>query len=184
MVTTTRIGQGACRQLDQAQQPVPRLVPARPGTAPADGVYAELGRMPAPIELAHYIVSGTGGHGRARVDALLEIIRAFGCRVAVFGYNATDYDKFLVLVGARPMLDALDLLLSKIERQMELAARTAAALYGEEVRAALPRASEAIQRSTLIIPYFRAFMPGKNPRSRRRPGRGRLQPQVPGLGQV
>jgi hypothetical protein len=116
-------------------------------------------RAPEP-ELSYYIAPGTGGHGRARTDGLLAVIQAYACRVGVSGYDATRRDKFLVMVAARPVLDALDLLLPSIAVQMETAARTAAKAYGREVRSALPGMSAGQRRSTLKIPYFRNYLRG------------------------
>jgi hypothetical protein len=115
--------------------------------------------MPAP-EFGYYIVPGTGGHGRARADGLLAVVQAFVCRVGVFGYDATRRDKFLIMVAARPVLDALDLLLPSIAAQMEGAARSAAKAYGLQVRSALPQMPAGKQRNVLKIPYFRNYLRG------------------------
>jgi hypothetical protein len=130
-----------------------------PGGGSAGGVTTAAGRMPEP-EFGYYIAPGTGGHGRARADGLLAIIQAFACRVGVFGYDATRRDKFLIMVAARPVLDALDLLLPAIALQMETAARTAARAYGQEVRSALPAMPDARRRSALTVPYFRNYLRG------------------------
>jgi hypothetical protein len=116
-------------------------------------------RTPGP-ELGYYIAPGTGGHGRARADGLLAVIQAFACRVGVSGYDATRRDKFLIMVAARPVLDALDLLLPRVALQMETAARAAAKAYGQEVRSALPAMSVGQRRSALKIPYFRNYLRG------------------------
>ena len=116
-------------------------------------------RAPEP-ELGYYIAPGTGGHGRARADALLAVIQAYACRVGVSGYDATRRDKFLIMVAARPVLDALDLLLPIIALRMETAARVAARAYGLEVRSALPDMPVGRRRSALKIPYFRNYLRG------------------------
>jgi len=113
-----------------------------------------------PTGLNHCIVPGTGGHGRARADALLAITQAFSCRVAVFGYDATRYDKFLIIMGGQPVLDALDLLLPKAAAEMEAAGRAAVGAYAEEVRAILPGMRRAQRRRLLTVPYFRDYLRG------------------------
>ncbi len=128
MAIITETSAGACLQLDLTEQvtrpePSPRLLQA--DGAGHGSACAATGRAPAP-EFGYYIVPGTGGHGRARADGLLAVIQAFTCRAGVFGYDATRRDKFLIMVAARPVLDALDLLLPGIARQMEGAARAAA----------------------------------------------------------
>ncbi len=113
-----------------------------------------------PVETEVHIVPGTGGHGRARADAYLEIVQVFGCRVALFGYNATRNDKFLVTVGTRAKLDALAILLPAIERRMEQAARTAVSGYVQCAREALPEMSAATQRRILVVPFYREYLRG------------------------
>jgi hypothetical protein len=108
----------------------------------------------------HCIVPGTGRHGRARADALLAVIRNYACRVAVFGYDATRGDTFLVMTAARPVLDALGLLLPSVAASMESAARAATRGYAEAVRDALPRMSGGERRQALVTPYFRAYLRG------------------------
>jgi hypothetical protein len=128
--------------------------------APA-GMTGELaGRPGCPVEFEHYIVPGTGGHGRARADGLLAVTRAFGCRTAVYGYDATRNDKFLIMTGIRPALDALDLVVPAIAAQMEQAAWAAVKGYASLVGSALPQVSGKAQRRILVAPYFRAFLRG------------------------
>jgi hypothetical protein len=149
----------SCLQLDAHERPEApdSLVP--PGGGGLGGVTTAVGRMPEP-EVGYYIAPGTGGHGRARTDGLLAIVQSFACRVGVFGYDATRHDKFLIMVAARPVLDALDLLLPSIAMQMEAAARTALRAYAEEVRSALPDLANARRRSVLKVPYFRNYLRG------------------------
>jgi hypothetical protein len=117
-------------------------------------------RALAPAGLNHCIVPGAGGHGRARADALLAITQVFSCRVAVFGYDATRYDKFLVIFGEQPVLDALDVLLPTAAAAMESAGRIAASAYADDIRAALPGMRCAQRRRLLTIPYFRDYLRG------------------------
>jgi len=119
-----------------------------------------LDRVGIPVEIDHYIVPGTGGHGRARADALLAVAGTFGCRVAVYGYNATRNDTFLVMVGTRPVLDTLEILLPEIAIQMEQSARAAVKAYASQAADALPRMSAATLRRVLTRPYFRDFIRG------------------------
>jgi hypothetical protein len=105
-------------------------------------------RGSSPIETDFYIVPGTGGHGRARADALLAVIAAFGCRVAVYGYNTAPGDTFLVMTGTRPALDALGALLPQVAIGMETEARAATRAY---IKAA-PRGHRAL--------YFRDYLRG------------------------
>jgi hypothetical protein len=83
-------------------------------------------RVGCPVERDFYIVPGTGGHGRARADALLPVIAAFGCRTAVFGYDTKPGDTFLVMTGTQSALEALEILLPALAIEMERAARAAA----------------------------------------------------------
>jgi hypothetical protein len=133
----------------------------------ADGACLQLeppgpaaGRALPPTGLNHCIVPGTGGHGRARADALLAITGAFACRVAVFGYGATRCDTFLIIFAGQPVLDALDLLLPEAAAQMEAAGRAAASAYGNEVRAVLPGMRRAQRRQLFTVPYFRDYLRG------------------------
>ena len=148
-----------CLQLDTRERPAAPDAPVPPGGGDLGGVTTAAARMPEP-EVGYYIAPGTGGHGRARTDGLLAVIQAFACRVGVFGYDATRHDKFLIMVAARPVLDALDLLLPSVAMQMEAAARTAARAYGEEVRSALPDLADTRKRSVLKVPYFRNYLRG------------------------
>ena len=152
----------SCLQLGMDEHPAApdtntHLVP--PAGGGPGNVATAAGCMPEP-EVGHYIAPGTGGHGRARTDGLLAVIQAFACRVGVFGYDATRHDKFLIMVAARPVLDALDLLLPSIAVQMEAAARTSARAYGEKVRSALPDLPGTRGRSVLKAPYFRNYLRG------------------------
>jgi hypothetical protein len=158
MADNSRTSAGACLQLDPAAQPAtpwsrPRLVQAPEVAAPAR-------RVNPPAELGYYIVPGTGGHGRARADGLLAVTRVFPCRVAVYGYDRTRRDKFLIMIAVRPVLDALEILLPQIALQMEATARTAATAYGEHVRSAHPQMPADMRRRTLKIPYFRNYLRG------------------------
>lgn len=117
-------------------------------------------RVGIPVEIDHYIVPGTGGHGRARADALLAVVGTFGCRVAVYGYNATRNDTFLVMVGARSALDTLEILLSEVAIGIEQAARAAVKEYARQAADALPQMKAATQRRVLTRPYFRDFIRG------------------------
>jgi hypothetical protein len=165
MAIITKTTTGACLQLGLAEQlatpePSLRLVQGDEGAADISGIAASGRRAPAPTEIDYYIVPGTGGHGRARADGLLAVIQAFACRVGVYGYDRTRRDKFLIMVAARPALDALEVLLPRIARQMEGAAHTAATAYGEEVRSALPQMPHGMRRGVLKVPYFRDFLRG------------------------
>ena len=113
-----------------------------------------------PVDFDYYIVPGTGGHGRARADAMMPIIETFGCRVTAFGYDATRNDKFLVMTGTRPALDALEILLPSIAILMEQAARRAVKTYASQVRGAVPQMRMATSRRVLITPYFRDYLRG------------------------
>jgi hypothetical protein len=135
----------------------PQLLPA--GDGPAGDLLAAARRTPEP-EIGYYIAPGTGGHGRARADGLLAVIGAFACRVAVFGYDATRHDKFLIMVAARPVLDTLDLLLPRIAVQMESAARAAATAYAEDVLSADLELPPAQLRNARRVPYFRSYLCG------------------------
>jgi hypothetical protein len=117
-------------------------------------------RVGSPVETDTYIVPGTGGHGRARADGLLAVARAFTCQIAVFGYDATRNDKFLVMTATRPALDALEVLLPAVALQMEQAARAAVTAYASQVCSAMPRQSRARQRRALVTPYFRSYLRG------------------------
>jgi hypothetical protein len=112
---------------------------------------ADTNRVAGPVDYDYYIVPGTGGHGRARADALLEVINTFGCQVAVYGYNATRSDTFLVMTGTVPALDVLELLLPRLAADMETAGRTAAA---EQV------ARDDVPRRAVVTPYFRDYLRG------------------------
>jgi len=113
-----------------------------------------------PVDVDHYIVPGTGGHGRARADGLLAVTRAFGCRTAVYGYDATRNDKFLIMTATRSVLDALEILLPSIAAQMEQAARDAVTGYATLARRATPELASKAQRRILVTQYFRAFLRG------------------------
>src|SRR5579859_1883856 len=104
-----------CRHLELSGEPAtpPLRALASGGQATVTELAPDTGGA-YPAEFSHYIVPGTGGHGRARSDALLSVVTAFACRVTVFHYDATRHDKFLIMAGVRPVLDALDVLLPKI----------------------------------------------------------------------
>lgn len=109
-------------------------------------------RVGCSIERDFYIVPGSGGHGRARADALLKVIAAYGCLTAVFGYDTKPGDTFLVMTGTQPALEALELLLPALAAQMEREARAAgkggtAAYFREYIRGFGTGAAETI-RST------------------------------------
>jgi hypothetical protein len=118
------------------------------------------GRLHCPVSFNHYIVPGTGGHGRARADALLAVTDVFACRVAVFGYDATHHDKFLIIFGEQPVLDALDLLLPKVALGMEVASHASAGAHANEVRAAQPDMKQEQRRRQFATPYFREHLRG------------------------
>lgn len=96
---------------------------------PAASIEPSARRAASPVGTDFYIVPGTGGHGRARADALLAVIQTFGCRVAIYGYDSAPGDTFLVMTGTRPALDALGVLLPQVCAGMEAGARAAARAY-------------------------------------------------------
>jgi hypothetical protein len=128
--------------------------------APEAGYGTRGGRVPVPVEVEHYIVPGTGGHGRARADALLAVIGTFGCRVTVYGYDATRHDKFLIMTGTRPALDALQLLLPSLAARMEVAARAAVRDYRRKTRYAELRAGLTPPSRMRVAPFFRDYVRG------------------------
>jgi hypothetical protein len=146
-------------------QPTPREHPDASETSPqrvpagGSGTAIATRGMPEP-EVGYYIAPGTGGHGRARADGLLAVVHAYACRVGVFGYDATRRDKFLIMVAARPVLDALDLLLPSIAVQMETAARAAARTYGDPAWPALLKVPAGRQGGDLKVTYFRSYLRG------------------------
>jgi hypothetical protein len=75
---------------------------------------------------------------------------AYGCRTAVFGYDAKPGDTFLVMTATQPTLDALELLLPALAAEMESAARGAA--------------------KGCTTAYFREYIRGFEPGRRRRSG--------------
>lgn len=86
-------------------------------------------RVGSPVGIGVHIVPGTGGHGRARADAFLAVIKPFGCQVAVYGYDASRGDTFLAMTGTVPALDALEALLPDLAVRMETSARDAVSGY-------------------------------------------------------
>jgi hypothetical protein len=153
---------GIALQLDLSQQPCSPVPAWEPLLIPGDAESLTVlrGRSDIPVDTDHYIAPGTGGHGRARADALLPVIAAFGCQVVVFGYNATRGDKFLIMTGTRPALDALELLLPSIALQMEQAARRAVNVYNNTVRDELPHISGTGRRRGQVTVYFRDYLRG------------------------
>jgi hypothetical protein len=161
MTVITKTSGGACLQLGLGERlAAPEPPSLRLVQVGADESVTSVGRAPSPAELDFYIVPGTGGHGRARTDGLLAVVEAFACRVAVIGYDASRHDKFLIMAAARPVLDALEILLPRIARQMEAAARAAAKAYGADVRSALPDMPCGARRGGLNVPYFRDYLRG------------------------
>jgi len=146
---------------DLPRQPV--LITRNGAAVPAqrrDDAEPHVQRAGSPVEFEHYIAPGTGGHGRARADALLEVIETFGCRTAVFGYDATRGDTFLIITSTRPVLDALELLLPDTAARMERAAHEATTAYAAEARAAIPAWTSTARWRTLVRPYFREYLRG------------------------
>lgn len=119
--------------------------------APAE---ARSSRPGSPIDTDFYIVPGTGGHGRARADALLAVIHTFGCRVIVYGYDSARGDTFLVMTGTRPALDALGILLPQVSIGMEGKARAAARAYARK------NPGGGGQRRSRTNSYFREYLRG------------------------
>jgi len=159
---------GVASQFDLTERPCspvsawyPQLVAGEDaGTSRNDREEVVPGSPGVPVETDHYIAPGTGGHGRARVDALLPVIAAYGSRVAVFRYNETRGDKFLIVIAPRPALDALEILLPSLALQMEREARRAARAYAASVREALPQVDTAALRRAPVTPYFREYLRG------------------------
>jgi hypothetical protein len=146
---------------DPPWQPI-LVTPNGAAVPAARQAYAEphVERTGSPVEIEHYIVPGTGGHGRARADALLAIIDTFGCRTALFGYNAARGDTFLIMTSTRPVLDTLGLLLPDVAAGMERAAHQAATAYAAEARVAMPDQTSAARWRMLVRPYFREHLRG------------------------
>lgn len=89
-------------------------------------VRAEQGSYPDAVERYEYAVSGRGGHGRARAQALATVALAYGCKVALRNNDSSNRTRHLLIVGAVASLRSLRTLLPAIELQMEAAARAAA----------------------------------------------------------
>jgi hypothetical protein len=90
----------------------------------------------------------------------MPIITTFGCRVTAFGYDATRNDKFLIMTGTRPALDALEILLPSTAILMEQAGRQAVKTYASQVHGAVPQMRLATSGRVLITPYFRDYLRG------------------------
>jgi hypothetical protein len=86
-------------------------------------------RVGSPVGLGIHIVPGTGGHGRARADAFLAVIKVFGCQTAVYGYSASRGDTFLAMTGTAPALEALEIFLPDLAVRMEASGREAVREY-------------------------------------------------------
>ncbi len=122
-------------------------------------VRAESGQAPEPVEVARYDVPGTGGHGKARAAALSAAAIAYGCKVAVYGNDATRYRRTMLMVGTRSSLAALRVLLPSIELQMEMAARAATRAYGKRLRV-MTSWQDPGDRRTYTTAFYRDYVRG------------------------
>jgi Protein of unknown function (DUF2786) len=122
-------------------------------------IRADAGRNPEPVGLDSYDISGTGGHGKARAEALAAIATDFGCEVAVYGNDSSRYTRCLLMVGTQSSLAALRILLPSIELQMETAARAATRAYRKQLRAACS-GQDSYERRTHAAAFYRDYLRG------------------------
>lgn len=120
---------------------------------------ADTGKPPEPVERLDYPVAGTGGHGKARVAALAAVTRAYGCKNAVLGNDASNGPRTLEIIGTRSALSALRVLLPSIEMQMEMASRAATRDYRQQLRWAAAWQSPAELRK-LTAGFYRDYLRG------------------------
>jgi hypothetical protein len=137
-------------------------------------IRAEAGEDPEGVGLLRFEVSGRGGHGRYRVQALAYIAGAYGGLVVSEGNDSGPQDRTMLIVGTASALEALKLLLPAFVLQMEQAgardARRAVAHLRQGARAAARRR------------FFRSFLVGWgwSVRERIKQARGQIAEEVQG----
>ncbi|WP_026127154.1 DUF2786 domain-containing protein [Nocardiopsis xinjiangensis] len=95
---------------------------------------AERGEEPDAISRMDHVVSGAGGHGKARVRALADIAAAYGCQSAVRGNTSDTTERTIILVGTVDSLEALQLLFPSISNQMEASAKFMSSIHVANIR--------------------------------------------------
>lgn len=95
---------------------------------------AERGEEPDAISRMDHVVTGLGGHGKARVKALADIAAAYGCQSAVRGNTSDTTDRTIILVGTVDALEALQLLFPSISNQMEASAKFMSSTHVADIR--------------------------------------------------
>lgn len=136
---------------------------------------AQRGEDAEAVSRLDFPVSGSGGHGKARVKALAKIAAAFGCQSAVRGNTSANTERTLIVVGTESALDSLRVLLPSITLQMEASARFTARNHIADLRELrnLDRSALATERSRFYRSFIRAY--GHAVAERIREFRARLQ---------
>ncbi|QVQ54956.1 DUF2786 domain-containing protein [Spiractinospora alimapuensis] len=120
---------------------------------------AEQGLGAEEVTRFDFLVSGKGGHGKARVKALGMIAGAYGCKSAVRGNQATNTDRTLIILGTQSSLDSLQLLLPSVTLQMESSARFCAKEHIDRIRERrnVDRSTLATERNRFYRSFVRAY---------------------------
>lgn len=143
---------------------------------------AERGEEPDAISRMDHVVSGVGGHGKARVRALADIAAAYGCQSAVRGNNSDTTERTIILVGTVDALEALKLLFPSISNQMEASARFMSSTHVANIRELRNYTRSALE--TERKRYYRSFVRayGQAVAERIREFRARMQENAGGPG--
>jgi hypothetical protein len=120
---------------------------------------AERGEEAETVTRLDFPVPGTGGHGKARVQALAAIAGAYGCRSAVRGNTSAATERTLIVLGTRSALDSLQMLLPSVSLQMEASARFCAREHVARLRErrSSDRSALAGERNRYYRSFVRAY---------------------------
>lgn len=120
---------------------------------------AERGDGVEQVSRLDFAVSGTGGHGKARVKALAAIAGAYGCRSAVRGNTATNSERTLIILGTDTALESLRILLPSVTLQMESSARFCARDHIARIRElrSPDRSTLTTERNRFYRSFIRAY---------------------------
>lgn len=122
-----------------------------------DMLRVERGEAPDPVGRWDFTIRGRGGHGKARVNALYSIVRAYGCEAAVRGNDSGTQDRLLMIVGTEGALASLKILLPAISMQMETSAIKAARDHSDGLD---PYFYTEAERTRERRVFFRSYLQG------------------------
>ncbi|MEU8195323.1 hypothetical protein AB0C10_16230 [Microbispora amethystogenes] len=119
-------------------------------------------RAAEPFDWGVLHIPGSGGHGKARYDAMLLIADAYGCRKAFYGVGMSPKDPWgnfeLRYGGPLSLVEQVAEVLPGFLEEIEAAAKDATRAYGEHIRSLPEEDHDPKWRPSMRRKFRREYM--------------------------